>query len=182
MAKQEKGSLIIGGARVGIFGRHSKRLSMEKETLQHACTHLYGASQLISYGIALDDNIEAVAEQFPHFGRDNLENVRESLLKHAEASLRSARLYLERHPDLADFEPDWTQQDTGLIVEFLQCEYGDEQPELSAAMRGDLLAPIYVFLERCVNERRKSSSAPGADTTDDTEGACDGERKEQPSC
>lgn len=165
-----------------IFRRHFGRSSIKQESLQHACVHLYGASQLISYGIALDDNIEKVAEQFPYFGKSNLEKVRESLLKHAEASLRSARLYLERHPDLADFEPDWTQQDTGLIVEFLQCEYGDEQPELSAAMRGDLLAPIYVFLERCVNERRKSSSAPGADTTDDTEGACDGERKEQPSC
>jgi hypothetical protein len=166
---------------MGVFGWHDKRSSAEKEALQHACTYLYGASQLISYGIALDDNIEVVAEQFPHFGRDNLEKARESLLKHAEASLRSARLYLECHPDLADFEPNWTPEDTGLIVEFLQCEYGDEQPELSDAMRGDLLAPVYVFLERCVNERRKSSSAPAADI-EDADRTCDGEAKEQPSC
>jgi hypothetical protein len=51
-------------------------------------------------------------------------------------------------------------------VEFLQCEYGDEQPELSDAMRGDLLAPVYVFLERCVNERRKSSRPA------ETDGCC----------
>lgn len=146
-----------------IFGRHSSRLSQEQEALQHACTHLYGASQLISYGIALDDNIDKVAEQFPHFGKNNLEKVRESLLKHAEASLRSAWLHLEHHPGLAKFEPEWTAENTRLIVEFLQCEYGDDQVGLSDAMRGDLLAPIYVFLERCVNERRKSTGVPATD-------------------
>jgi hypothetical protein len=165
---------------VTIFRRHLKRSSREQEVLQHACTHLYGASQLISYGIALDDNIEKVAEQFPHFGKSNLEKVRKSLFKHAEASLRSARLYLEHHPDLAEFEPEWTSENTRLTVEFLQCEYGDDQVELSDAMRGDLLAPIYVFLERCVNERRESAEVSVANA-EEPQDACNGEAKEQPS-